>query len=376
MSAEPSIRCGEIDAEPAGEATNVSPTRLFLRRLRRNRMAVVGGLILIALYTVTLFGSFFSTYVPTSSNRRHPYHPPTRAHLFDEAGDFHWPPFIHRYDRVDRDYNRYEESTSQRYSLRLFARGEPYRLWGLIPMERHLIGVEGNARFYLMGADWNGRDIWTRLVEGGQVSLSIGLIGIAITLTLGLLVGGIAGHFGGWVDTVLMRFVELLMSIPGLYLLLALRAALPADMTSVQRYVLIIVILGFIGWAGTARVIRGMVLSLREREYTLASRALGAGHLRLILIHQLPNTFTYVIVAATLTVPGYILGEVALSFLGVGIEEPQTSWGLMLRDAQDPDLMIRHTWLIIPGVAIFVTVLAFNFLGDGLRDALDPKSKR
>jgi peptide/nickel transport system permease protein len=173
-----------------------------------------------------------------------------------------------------------------------------------------------------------------------------------------------------------MRFVEMLMSIPSLYLILACRAALPDDITSTQRYLLIIAILGFIYWAGTARVIRGMVLSLREREFVLASRALGGGHWRIITRHLLPNTFTYVIVAATLAVPAYILAEVVLSFLGVGIEEPQTSWGLMLRDAQHPDIMLQHPWMIIPGIAIFLTVLAFNFLGDGLRDAFDPTAKR
>jgi peptide/nickel transport system permease protein len=174
-----------------------------------------------------------------------------------------------------------------------------------------------------------------------------------------------------------MRFVELLMSIPVLYLILALRAALPDDMTSIQRYFLIIAIMGLVLWAGTARVIRGMVLSLREREFVLASRCLGAGHWRLITRHLLPNTFTYVIVAATLSVPGYILGEVALSYLGFGIDEPSTSWGLMLKDAQDNAAHLATTWwLLLPGVAIFVTVMAFNFLGDGLRDALDPRAKR
>lgn len=378
MATTPTITPNVI-ASTVGERDHVSPTRLFLRRLRRSRAALVGGVILIVLYTITVFGGFFQSHSPTNSQRRHPFHPPTRIHLWDAEGNFHLRPFIYRWEMTDRDYRIYTEDTSQRYPLHFFIKGDEYRLWGLIPMDRHFVGVESNprnVRFYLLGADFTGRDIWSRLVEGGQISLSIGLIGIMITMTLGLIVGGIAGHFGGWVDIILMRFVEMLMSVPSLYLILACRAALPDDMSSSQRYGLIIVIMGFIYWAGTARVIRGMVLGLREQEFVLASRALGAGPVRLIFRHLLPNTFTYVIVAATLAVPYYILGEVVLSFLGVGIEEPQTSWGLMLRDAQDPDLMLRHPWLIIPGIAIFLTVLAFNFLGDGLRDALDPKSKR
>jgi peptide/nickel transport system permease protein len=363
-----------LDVAAAEEG--ISPTRLFLRRLRRSKVALIGGAILVVFYLTALFGSFVSPYTPTSSDRRQPFHPPTRIHFFDVEGHFHLRPFIYHYRMVDPDLRRYAPDTSVRYPLVLFPRGESYRLWDLIPMDRHLFGVVGDTRVYLLGSDFTGRDLFTRLIAGGKVSLSIGLIGIAITITLGLIVGGISGHFGGWIDTVLMRFVELLLSIPALYLILALRAALPDNITSTQRYLLIVMILGFIGWAATARVIRGMVLSLREREYVLASRALGAGPWRLIVRHLLPNTFTYVIVAATIAVPGYILGEVALSFLGFGIEEPQTSWGLMLRDAQDPDLMLRHPWIVAPGIAIFVTVLAFNFLGDGLRDALDPHAKR
>jgi peptide/nickel transport system permease protein len=367
--------------EEALPEKRVTPLRLFLRRLRRSRIALVGGVALALLYLVAVFGGFFQTYDHLNlenlrRQRRNLFHPPTRIHFIDAEGGFHWRPFIYRYEIVDRERRQYAPDTSARHSLRFFAEGDSYRLWGFIPTNRHLLSVEGDAPLYLMGADHEGKDVWSRLVEGGQVSLSVGLIGIVITMSLGLLVGGIAGYFGGWIDTALMRLVELLMSIPALYLLLAMQAALPDDISSAERYMLIVAILGFVYWAGTARVIRGMVLSLREEEYILASRALGASHLRLIVKHLLPNTFTYVIVAATIAVPAYILGEVVLSFLGVGIQKPATSWGLMLKEAQDPDLLLRHTWLVIPGVAIFVTVLAFNFLGDGLRDALDPKSKR
>lgn len=367
--------------EAAAVHTGLSPWGLFRRRLRRSRAGLAGMIILGLFYLIALFGSFIAPYnvsVPDRVNRRYPLAPPTPIHFRDADGNFHWRPFVHRMRLVDRDRGIYEEDPSVTARIVLFPRGDPYRLWGLIPMDRHLFGIEGTeARLYLLGADPLGRDMLSRLIEGGQVSLTIGLFGIGITLVLGLLVGGIAGHFGGWVDVLLMRLVELLLSIPALYLILALRAALPDDMTSVQRYFIIVGILGLIGWAGAARVIRGMVLSLREREFILASRALGAGHWRLITRHLLPNTFTYVIVAATLAVPGYILGEVGLSYLGFGIDEPSTSWGLMLKAAQDNSTRLATAWwLLLPGVAIFFTVMAFNFLGDGLRDALDPKSKR
>jgi peptide/nickel transport system permease protein len=260
--------------------------------------------------------------------------------------------------------------------IHLFVRGEAYQFLGFIPSKVHLFGT-GNPNFpvYLLGTDEYGRDIFTRVLYGSQISLSIGLIGICITFAFGMLMGGISGYFGGLSDDVIMRLCELIMSIPGLYLILALRAVFPAKMKSSTVYLLIMVILSFIRWAGTARVLRGMVLTLRERQYVLAARTLGQSNWRIIMRHLLPNTFSYVIVAATLSVPYYILGEVTLSYLGVGIQEPQASWGNMLTAAQNPDYLVHYPWLLAPGAAIFITVLAFNFLGDGLRDAVDTKSQ-
>ncbi|MFI5370715.1 MAG: ABC transporter permease, partial [Candidatus Eisenbacteria bacterium] len=227
---------------------------------------------------------------------------------------------------------------------------------------------------HLLGTDPAGRDVLSRLLYGAQISLTVGLVGIAISFFLGLLLGGISGYYGGWVDTGIMRSTELLLSVPGLYLLIALRGLFPVDLPSAQVYLGIVVILAFIGWAALARVIRGMVLSIRESDYVAAAEALGMSRIRIIVRHVLPNTMSFVIVAATLAIPGYILGEVVLSFLGLGVQEPAASWGNMLAQARSVRVLTSFPWMLFaPGSAIFVTVLSFNVLGDGLRDAADPR---
>ena len=256
----------------------------------------------------------------------------------------------------------------------VFAEGTPYRFLGLFTSYRHLV-TSRTGGFFLMGTDRTGRDIVSRLMHGSRVSLSVGLLGAGITFILGLAIGGIAGYFGGAVDTVLMRLSELIISIPGLYLLFALRAAFPSDLTSVQVYLLIIVILSGIGWAGLARVIRGLVLSIKSEDYVMSARTMGLSSAKIIRRHVLPNTLSYVIVAVTLSIPGYILGESALSLLGLGITEPQSSWGLMLSVARNTRVITDFPWVLIPGFMIFLAILAWNFFGDGIRDAVDPKSK-
>ena len=256
----------------------------------------------------------------------------------------------------------------------LFARGTPYSFLGLFEARRHLVTSETGGFFWL-GTDAQGRDIVSRLMHGSRVSLTVGLIGAFLTLILGLLIGGVAGYAGGAIDNLLMRFAEVVIAVPGIYLLFALRAAFPPDLTSVQVYMLIVVILSAIGWAGLARVIRGLVLSIKQEDFVMSARTMGLSGMKVITRHVLPNTMSYVIVNVTLGIPGYILGESALSLLGLGITEPQSSWGLMLSVARNYRVVNQYPWLLIPGFLIFIAILAWNFFGDGVRDAVDPKSK-
>ena len=376
-----------------------SPWRIFAERLLHNRAALTGGVLLAILYLAAIFGSFIAPYHPNKRFIGSSDHPPSDIRFVDAEGEFHWRPFVYRTRMTDMLRRTYETDTSERYPLQFFVRADSYKLWWLFETDRHLFGVGPAAdgvetadgerpRVHLLGTDKLGRDLFARILAGAKVSLSIGLIGIMITMSLGMVVGGAAGYIGGWVDTVLMRFVELIMSIPALYLILALRAALSETnpmlelifgvgegerLTSVHIYIMMVVILGLVSWGSAARVIRGMVLAIRKLDYVSAARALGASPAALIARHLLPNTLTYVIIASTLSIPSYILGEVALSFLGVGIEQPQASWGNMLADAQNVRSLADFPWLLAPGFFIFVTVFAFNFLGDGVRDALDPK---
>ena len=343
-------------------------------RLGRNRPAVAGGALLALLYALALLAPFLAPYAENDIDRQRFFHPPTPLHLRDEAGHWHARPFVYAMRAGTGPGAGFVEDRSRRIPLGLLVRGARYRLLGFLPTTRHLFGVAPPDRVFLFGADGLGRDELTRLLFGAQVSLTVGLVGIVISFAIGLLLGGLAGYLGGWVDTLIMRFSEVLLSVPGLYLILALRGAFPLDMPSRQVYLAIVTILALIGWAALARVIRGMVLAIRTADYVAAAEALGMGRMRVLVRHILPNTWSFVIVAATLAVPGYILGEVFLSFLGMGVQEPASSWGNMLQEARHLDVMTTYPWMLFaPSIAIFVTVLAFNIFGDGLRDALDPR---
>ena len=329
---------------------------------------MAGGVILIVLYLVAIFAGFVAPYSYDRQDRDRFFHPPTSPRL---SG---FRLVVPRYEQLPGAFV-YRAVADDTKPIHFFVHGGEYKLFGLIPATVHLFGTgDKNYPVYLLGTDQFGRDVLSRLLYGSQISLSIGVVGILLSFTFGMIIGGISGYFSGWTDTVIMRLCELSMSIPALYLIISLRATFPPGMSSPQVYAMIIIILSFIGWASMARVIRGMTLSLREQQFVLAARAMGQTHLKVIVRHILPNTFSYVIVAATLSVPYYILGEVVLSFLGVGIQEPNASWGNMLTAAQNTDYLRNYPWLLAPGAAIFITVLAFNFLGDGLRDAADTKS--
>lgn len=346
----------------------------ILRELCRHPMGLAALAVLGVLYTGAALAPFLAPYPSSAQSLDHSFHPPTALRWKD--GALH----VQIYENVDPSAADYRAVEGASFPLRVFARGHPYKLFGFIPTDRHLFlpdSGEPEHRVYLLGSDATGRDIFSRLLFGSQISLSIGLIGISITMVMGFLVGGLAGYFGGRVDFFSMRLVEFLMAIPGLYLLLALRSTLAPHFASGQMYLLIVIILAFIGWAGTARIIRGLSLSLRQRQFVLAAESMGQSTGKILLKHILPNLSSYLLVAATLSIPAYILGEAALSFLGLGIQEPSASWGLMLSQAQNDMkvFMLNFWWLLTPGGAIFVTVIAFNVLGDALRDIVDPRMK-
>ena len=367
----------ELDPEQVAEIDVLSPQSpgvVFWTQMKKSPLAIAGGVILTFFYLLALLAPFVAPYTQEEMDRQRYFHPPQRLHWVHNDGHFSVRPFVRDTRLADRETFLYQEDTSVERPVRFFVEGYRYDLFGLIPSSRHLFGVDAPGRLVLFGTDSFGRDVLSRLLYGAQISLTVGIVGILISFTLGLLLGGAAGYFGGFTDTVIMRLTELLLSIPSLYLIIALRAVFPVDLPSRQIYLGIVGILAFIGWAGLARVIRGLVLSMRKSEFVAAAEALGFGRFRIIARHVLPNTMSYVIVAATLSIPGYILGEVVLSFLGVGVQEPSASWGNMLNQARSIRALTAFPWLLmVPGAAIFLTVMAFNFLGDGLRDALDPR---
>ena len=353
------------------ESSAVSPFRLGWRRFKRSKVGVVGGIILIMLYLMALFSQFLAPYNITTQHRDFPHLPPQGLYLFHE-GEFRGP-FVYPLEQA-RDpvtFERiYQADQTNPQPLRFFVEGEPYTFLGLFRTERHLFGIEEGV-FFPLGTDRFGRDVLSRTLVGSQVSLTVGLIGILISFSIGILVGGVSGFYGGLLDTGIQRLIEVMLSFPRLPILLALATIIPATWPSTWVYVGIVAVLSFIGWAALARVVRGQVLSAREADYVQAARALGVRDLPIIVRHVLPNLTSYLIVAATLALPAYILGESALSFLGLGIKEPMTSWGLLLADAQNFETLRLYPWLLIPGLFIVVAVLAFNFLGDALRDAAD-----
>lgn len=349
----------------------------LIKQLWKDKFARVALMLLGVIYFALLFADFIAPYTKDFSDRTMAYVPPSKIFTIDENGKFS-KPYTYNYKReFDSQELKivYTLDRSQKHYVKFFAQGQKYKFLGLIPMKRHLVTTDESGRLYLLGTDINGRDVFSRILFGGRISMTIGFLALFVLFPIGLLYGGIAGYFGGKTDMIMMRFAEAVMSIPSFYLLIILASILPSGMTSVQRFMLIVVILALIGWAGFARVVRGMVLSIKNQEYIQAAKSIGASRLRIIVKHILPQTTSFVIVAMTLSVPSYILSESGLSFLGLGIQQPDASWGNMLKEAQEYTNIIYRPWLLTPGFLIFIAVLAFNLIGDTIRDILDPKSK-
>lgn len=333
--------------------------------------------MLALLYLGAALADLLAPYAADDESREHSWASPTRVHIRDGQG-WHIPfvrPIAYTFD--ENAQRIWVEDTTVRVPLRLWVPSPGTRLWGVIPLGHRLFGIDSHpgARLYLLGADSRGRDLLSRLLYGGRISLTIGLMGVSVTLLLAMLVGGAAGYFGGWTDTALMRVCEVVMLVPGFYLMMLMRAVLPLEWSSILVYFAIVVILSFVGWAGLARVLRGMILSIANQDFVTASRALGLAPWKILWRHVLPQTFGYLAVTASLTIPSYIVAESGLSLLGLGIQDPQTSWGNLLSEAMSIAEIRLHPWSLLPGLFLFATVMAFNLAGDCLRDALDPRGQ-
>ncbi|MFN0263394.1 ABC transporter permease [Tepidamorphus sp. 3E244] len=350
-----------------------SQWKLMWWKFKRHRIAVWCGWFLVAMYLIAVFAEFLAPYNLDSRHIKRIYHPPQGVHLFHD-GSFIGP-FVYdtSYElnmvNLKREYTLLEDRPLQ---LRFFCEAEPYEMWGFIPMDTHLFCAPEGETAFLLGTDRLGRDMLSRIIYGARISLSIGLLGVAISFTLGIVIGGLAGYYGGWVDMVVQRIIEVIQSIPSIPLWLALAAIMPVTWNPLVVYFAITVILGLLDWTGLARAVRSKLLALREEDYVLAAQLMGASPKRIISRHLVPGFISHLIATATISIPTMILGETALSFLGLGLRPPITSWGVLLTEAQNINVVALYPWLILPVVPVILVILAYNFLGDGLRDAADP----
>jgi peptide/nickel transport system permease protein len=348
--------------------------RLMWRRFRRHKVAMASGVVVLLFYLVVVFAEFFATTDPNRPSSLYSLMPPQSIHLFDN-GEFR--PFVYKLERKrDATFQLvYTPNLKARIPVVLFAKGFPYRLFGLIPMDRHLIGVQGadaGQTLFLLGTDVQGRDLWSRIAYATRVSLTVGLVGVMMSLFLGVLLGGISGLYGGVIDEVIQRVIEVVRSVPTIPLWMGLAAALPRDWSVTQIYFAITIIISLVTWTELARVVRGRFLALREEEFITSAELDGCGRLRIIFRHMVPSFLSHIIAVTTLTLPVMVLSETALSFLGLGLRPPAISWGVLLQAAQNVEAVALTPWLLLPAVPVIIVVLAFNFLGDGLRDAADP----
>ena len=352
-----------------------SQWRLMWWRFRRHKLAVVSLFLLLLLYASTLISEVIAPYNLHTRNARFIHAPPQAVHFIRDG----WPslPFVYGMKQTldMKTLKRlYTDDPTKVQPLRFFCRGDAYQFWGMFPGDFHLVCPPENGTLFLLGTDRLGRDMLSRIVYGARISLTVGLLGITVSFVLGITLGGISGYYGGWIDNIIQRLIEIIRSFPMIPLWLSLSAALPVTWDPLWVFFGITLILGLVDWTGLARAVRSKVLSLREEDFAQAARLMGAGPARIIGRHLVPSFMSHLIASATLSIPGMILGETALSFLGLGVRAPMTSWGVLLNDAQNVNVIALYPWLMLPVVPVVVVVLAFNFLGDGLRDAADPYS--
>lgn len=346
-------------------------------KFRKHRMAMIAGVVIILMYVGAIFAPFLAPYGATHRNRGNTYVPPQKIRFRDENG-FSLRPFIHPL-KASVDFETfqrvYEEDTSRRIYIDFFVRSDKpedqYKLFGIFNSNLHLFGVS-EGYIHLFGTDSLGRDVFSRVLYGGQISMSIGLVGVFLSLLLGLILGGISGYYGGVVDNIIQRLIEVIRSFPEIPLWMALSAAIPADISPALVYFGITIILSFIGWTALGRQVRSKVLALKNEDFIVAARLAGTSEPKIIMTHLIPSFMSHIIASLTLSIPQMILAETSLSFLGIGLRPPVVSWGVMLQQAQNVHTISMAPWLLIPGLFVIVYVLAFNFLGDGLRDAADP----
>ncbi|MEC9490301.1 MAG: ABC transporter permease [Halanaerobiales bacterium] len=352
----------------------LSRNQLMWRKFKKNKLGVAGGIIVVLFYLVVLFGGFISPYTLDHNDYTHITAPPRRIRIFDEDGLS--APFVYGYQAsMDPDtlQRNYKLDKDNKYYIDFLYRGGEYQFLGLFNTNLHLFGVD-QGQMYLLGTDESGGDLFTKIILGGRISLSISLLGPLISLIIGAILGTVSGYVGGIVDGVIQRVIEFFKSFPRIPLWLTLAAALPANWSSLRIYIGIVVILAFLGWTGLARMVRGKIMSLREEDFVAAAVTSGSSGWWIVRKHLIPNAMSQLIVSATLSIPSMILAEASLSFLGLGIRAPMTSWGVLLQEAQNVRTIALHPWLFTPAIFIITAILAFNFLGDGLRDAADPFS--